>query len=343
MGRVSCQVRLRSHPDGQLRATDLELVRADVDEPDAGQLLVRNRWFAIDPALRLRLGHSSPPGYLDPIPLGSVLPGFAIGEVEVARVDGFAVGDLVTHTSGWREWAVVEPDASGALPLGRVERIDADEVDPRHYLGALGVTGLTAYAGLIDIAELRPDDVVWISAAAGAVGSLAAQIATLRGHTVIGSAGSADKVRFLRENLGLAGAFNHRDGRLVEQMRALAPDGIDVYFDNVGGNHFGAALQVLRPGGRIAACGAIAGYEDSAPGPSAMELFQIVVKRLTVRGLRVGDHFARLPDLRAEVRPLLADGRMLDHSTVVNGLASAPQAFADLLSGGSRGRVLVAL
>lgn len=341
--RTGRQIRLRRHPDGPLRPDDLEVVEVPVAEPAEGQVLVRNEWFALDPALRLRLDRQPPPGYLAPIPLGTVPPGFAVGTVQVSQVDGYIPGDRVTHAAGWQEWAVVEPGGTSQLPAGGVDKIDADVDQARHYLGILGATGLTAYAGLLDVGELRDGDVVWVSAAAGAVGSVVSQLAKLRGHTVIGSAGSPEKVRYLTEELGLDAAFSRRGGGLVDKLRQASPEGIDLYFDNVGGDHLAAALAVLRTFGRVAACGAITGYQGDVPGPTAGELFQVVANRITIRGMRAGDHLARRDDLRRELAPVLAAGGLRPAETIYAGVETAPQAFVDLLTGVTTGRVFVRL
>jgi NADPH-dependent curcumin reductase CurA len=201
--------------------------------------------------------------------------------------------------------------------------------------------GLTAYVGLIDGAELREGDVVWISAAAGAVGSLAAQIAKLRGHTVIGSAGSPDKVRFLLDELGLDAAFDYHDGPVLDRLREAAPDGIDVYFDNVGGDHLQAALASMRRWGRIAMCGAISEYEHSEPQPGPTNLFQAVANDLTLRGFRASTHLERFPEAQRELGGYLAEGRLVYRETIVDGLEHAPEALARMIAGDTVGKTLV--
>jgi hypothetical protein len=201
--------------------------------------------------------------------------------------------------------------------------------------------GVTAYAGLVDAAELRDGDVVWVSAAAGAVGSLAAQIAKLRGHRVIGSAGSEAKVRFLLDELGLDAAFNYHDGPVSDLLREAAPDGIDVYFDNVGGDHLEAALATLRNWGRAALCGAISEYESVGPAHGPSNLFQATANNLTLRGFRGSAYQHRLPDVVRELGGWLAEGRLRYPETVIDGLERAPEALMRVLSGDTTGKALV--
>jgi hypothetical protein len=203
--------------------------------------------------------------------------------------------------------------------------------------------GLTAYAGLLDVGGLREGDVVFVSGAAGAVGSLAGQIAKLRGHTVIGSAGSPEKVAHLRGDLRFDAAFDYKDAPVAEQLAVAAPDGIDLYFDNVGGEHLEAAIGALRRDGRVAMCGAISGYNATEPAPGPRNLHLAIGKRLTLRGFIVTDHAARLGDLFAEVAPLVRDGRIAFRETVVEGLENAPAAFRGLLRGENLGKMVVRL
>ena len=230
-------------------------------EPRPGEVLVRNTWTSVDPGLRLRLAESGPAGYFAAFALRSAMDGImTVGEVIESRSDEFSAGDTVSHAAGWRDYAVVAAGAPALGGLGTLTRLDIALAPAQRYLGPLGGMGLTAYAGLFDVAGLREGDVVWVSAAAGAVGSLAAQFAKLRGHRVIGSAGSDEKVAYLLDELGLDAAFNHRSGPVGELLRAAAPEGIDVYFDCVGGDHLEAALGALRRGGRVALCGAVSQY-----------------------------------------------------------------------------------
>jgi NADPH-dependent curcumin reductase CurA len=289
--------------------------------------------MSVDPYMRGRMNDAK--SYVPPFALDRAMDGGAVGEVVASRADGIAVGDTVLHQLGWREHAVLRAD--------HVRKVDAGGVGVSAFLGVLGMPGLTAYVGLLDIASLREGDVVFVSGAAGAVGSLAGQIAKLRGHTVIGSAGSAEKVAHLTGDLGFDHAFNYKDGPVAQQLAAAAPEGIDVYFDNVGGEHLEAALGAANRYGRFALCGAISVYNDTEPAPGPRNMFLAVGKRLTLRGYIISDHWDRLGALHEEVGPAVRDGRIQFRETVVDGLEHAPQAFIDLLRGANVGKMVVRL
>jgi hypothetical protein len=242
---------------------------------------------------------------------------------------------VVSHALGWREYALV--------PERGAQRVEPSEVPVTAYLGVLGMPGLTAYVGLLDIAELREGDVVFVSAAAGCVGGMVGQLAKSRGHTVIGSAGSAEKVAHLVDELGFDAAFDYHAGPVVERLAAAAPDGIDVYFDNVGGDHFEAALDVANDNARFALCGTVAQYNETGPPSAPRNLWLAVGKRTQMTGFIVSDHFRRMRDFLNEVTPLVADGMIKHRETVVpGGVDSAPGALIDLLDGAKLGKMLVA-
>jgi NADPH-dependent curcumin reductase CurA len=336
------EIQLVRYPDAAVRSTDFRIVEVEVPELHPGQVLVRNTWMSVDPGLRLRLREQSPDGYWDPMPLGRAMTGvMTVGEVVASRAPGFAPGDAVSHGSGWRDYAVVQAGTADIGGIGTLRHIDTRIAPPQAYLGILGGTGLTAYAGMLHVAGLRSGDVVWVSAAAGAVGSLAAQLAKLRGHRVIGSAGSDEKVAFLLEELGVDAAFNHRAGSLPSSLGKVAPDGIDVYFDNVGGDHLQAALGALRPFGRVVMCGTISDYDLQDPPPGPSNLFLAVAKELTVRGFRGSSYVHLLPELWREVGGWLAHGAITSRETVVEGLENAPEALAALIRGDTVGKTVV--
>lgn len=338
----SRELKLARHPRGKVRSDDFALEVVTVpEELGPGDILVRNSWLSIDPSVRMRLGPTGPAGYLPPFRIGDTLAGLAVGEVIRSRANGFEPGDTVVHINGFREFAVIREDGDTLAGAGGVTKLDTSEHPPQSYLGALGSSGLTAYVGLQCIGELTAGDVVWISSAAGAVGSLAAQIARLRGHYVVGSTGSAEKVRFLSEELGLDAAFDYHTPDLTDALAGAAPDGIDLYFDNVGGTHLQAALYHLRRGGRVAMAGAVASYETEATGPN--NLFQIVAKNLTVKGFRAGAYDHLLADMRAEVGSYLRDGRLVAAETVFDGLEAAPDAIVAMLGGRTVGKALCRL
>ncbi|RJK97085.1 NADP-dependent oxidoreductase [Vallicoccus soli] len=330
------EVHLASRPVGEPVAGDFALVEVEVPAPGPGQVLVRNRWMSVDPYMRGRM--RDVPSYVPPYAVGDVLTGGAVGEVVASRADGLAEGDLVLHGGGWREWWVGDAD--------RATRLDVPAgVSPSAFLGVLGMTGLTAYAGLVEVAALRPGDAVFVAGASGAVGSVAGQLARLKGASrVVGSAGSPEKVRWLVDELGLDAAFDHHDGPALEQLRRVAPDGVDVCFDNVGGAQLEAALRVLRPHGRVALCGAISTYNDESGGDPVHGLGLAVGKRLTLRGFIVGDHEHLRPRFLEEVGGWLADGALRVRETVHEGIERAPEAFIGLFTGaGGGGKVLVRL
>ena len=243
------QVHLVEYPLGEVSPDHFVTVEVEVPEPQPGQVLVRNTYTSVDPGMRLRLRESGPAGYFNSFPLNAAMDDiWAVGEVIESRAEGFEAGDAVWHAKGWRDYAIVTAGEPALAGIATLARIDTSVAPAEKYLGPLGAMGVTAYAGIIDAAELRDGDIVWVSAAAGAVGSLAAQIAKLRGHRVIGSAGSEEKVRYLLDELGLDAAFNYHDRPVVDRVREAAPEGIDVYFDNVGGDHLEAALATCGRG-----------------------------------------------------------------------------------------------
>jgi NADPH-dependent curcumin reductase CurA len=328
------QIVLASRPSGWPTAANFALTETGRPELADGQVRVRNLFMSVDPYMRGRMNDVK--SYVPPFRLGEPLEGGAIGTVIESRSPDLADGDLVLHMLGWRDEAV--------LPARQARKVTAAAwLSPSAYLGVLGMPTLTAYVGLLDIASLKADDTVFVSGAAGAVGSMAGQIAKLKGAArVIGSAGGDEKVRWLRE-IGFDAAFNYRAGSVVEQLRAAAPGGIDVYFDNVGSDHLDAALVILNNHGRVAMSGAIAHYNATEPpvGPSNLGL--VITKRLTLRGFIVTDHQHRMPDMIADVSAWLRDGKLSHAETVVDGLEHAPEAFIDLLRGANTGKMIVRL
>ena len=340
--RLATEVHLRRHPRGELRADDFRLTEVSVPRPGPGEVLVRNAWTSVDPGLRLRLRETGPAGYFPAFPLRAAMDGImTVGEIVESRADGFAAGDTVWHAAGWREYAVVRAGEPALGGLGTLTRLDTARAPAQRYLGPLGGMGLTAYAGLFAAAGLRAGDVVWVSAAAGAVGSLAAQFAKIRGHRVIGSAGSPEKVTYLLDELGLDAAFDYRSGPIMEQLRAAAPDGIDVYFDNVGGDHLEAALACLRPWGRVALCGAISTYQSAGAPHAPGNLFQATANNLTLRGFRGSSYVDQMAEMQREVSGWLSEGRLRFRETVVDGLHHAPEALVRVLRGETIGKTLV--
>ncbi len=328
------EIILASRPDGWPTVANFALVDTPHQDLADGQVRIRNLAMSVDPYMRGRMNDVK--SYVPPFEVGRPLEGGAVGEVIESRSPDLAVGDLVLHLLGWRDEAVLE--ARHARKVAKIEGLS-----PSAYLGVLGMPALTAYVGLLDIAAFQPGDSVFVSGAAGAVGSVAGQIAKLKGASrVIGSAGSDDKVRWLTE-IGFDVAFNYKTAPVLDQLRNAAPGGIDVYFDNVGEDHLDAALWMLNTHGRVAMCGAIARYNatELPPGPSAIAM--VITKRLTLRGFIITDHQDRLPAMIAEVGGWLREGKLLHAETVVDGLEHAPDAFINLLRGTNTGKMIVRL
>ncbi|MEO7597756.1 MAG: NADP-dependent oxidoreductase [Opitutus sp.] len=328
----SREIRLQSRPSGMPTAANFSLARTEVDAPQDQQVLVRNLYLSVDPYMRGRMNEGK--SYVPPFELGKPLEGGAVGEVIESRATEFKPGDFVTSNFGWREYFIAAPNQ-----LHRVSR----EVQPLSvYLGALGMTGMTAWAGL-ELVDVKAGDVVFISGAAGAVGNVAGQLAKLRGCRVVGSAGSTEKVRFLKDECGFDVAFNYKVGPVEEQLKVGAPEGIDVYFDNVGGEALEAALSVLRLHGRIIACGGISGYNEEKPRPGPANLFNVTTKRLTMKGLIVRDWLDRQNEFEKEVGGYFRAGKLKNQETVVEGLDQAVAAFLGLFEGKNVGKMVVKL
>ncbi|OAR22586.1 NADP-dependent oxidoreductase [Streptomyces sp. ERV7] len=331
---VSGEIRLASRPVGEPTTNNFELVRTDVPDPAEGEIVVRNTWMSVDPYMRGRMDDA--PSYIPPFPLGAPLEGSAVGVVVSSRSAAVPVGATVSHFLGWREYAVL--DAAAATV------IDTDIAPPQAYLGALGTTGLTAYAALTEIAPVREGDVVFISAAAGAVGSVAGQLARKLGASkVIGSAGGPEKVKRLVTDFGYDAAIDYRAGSLDEQLAKAAPEGIDVYLDSVGGDHLRAAIGAMRTGGRIALVGAIGDYNATTPPAGPDNLFQAAAKELNLRGMLVSSYFHLFPQWIERAAGWLAEGTLRTEQTVFEGIDQAPAAFLGMMRGANTGKMLVRL
>jgi NADPH-dependent curcumin reductase CurA len=329
---ISREIRLAARPRGWPTADTFALAEVEVPSPAEGQVLVRNRFMSVDPYMRGRMNDAK--SYVAPFDVGQVMTGDAVGEVLESKAPGFEPGTHVRSLYGWREAFVAD--------AARVRPVDSRVQPLSVYLGVLGAPGLTAWIGL-NLVSVAAGDRLFVSGAAGAVGHIAGQLAKLRGCFVVGSAGSPEKVRLLVEELGFDAAINYKDGDLVGGLKRAAPEGIDVYFDNVGGEHLEAALKTMRVHGRIIACGAISRYNEATPSPGPRNLMNVVAKRLTIRGFIVTDHLGQMSEFRDEVAPLLADGRLKAKETVVDGIDQAPQAFLDMLTGGNIGKMVVRL
>ena len=322
---------LTSRPHGLPTADNFELKELQLPPLGPGMIRVRNRWLSVDPYMRGRMNDVK--SYIPPFELGEPMEGGAVGEVVESNAEGVAPGDLVQHMGGWRDEAVVAAQAARKLPP-----IDAE---PQLFLGILGTTGATAYFGLLDAASAKPGDIVFVSAAAGAVGSAVVQIAKARGMTVIGSAGGAEKCDYVR-SLGADAAIDYRSGPILKSLSAAAADGIDVYFDNVGGDHLDAALALARNHARFAICGMIESYNRNEPA-NFRYIMRIVAARIRLQGFLVFDYLPRMDEFYRDMGGWLASGAVRSRETVSEGLETMPDAFLGLFDGRNVGKMLVKL
>ncbi|AZI44326.1 NADP-dependent oxidoreductase [Deinococcus psychrotolerans] len=332
---LSREVQLAARPQGAPKDSDFSMVERELGQPGAGEVLVRNLYLSVDPYMRGRMNDVK--SYTPPFALNQTMTGGAVGEVIASGADGLSVGDLVLHDQGWRTHAL--------LPAQAARKVEVHSgLSPRMYLGILGMPGLTAYAGLLEVASFKPGDVVFVSGAAGAVGSAVGQIARLKGaREVIGSAGSAAKVAHLTNVLGFDAAFNYKDSSVAKQLRQTAPDGIDVYFDNVGGDHLEAALFAFNPFGRAALCGAISQYNAAQPPSGPRNLALAIGKQLTLRGFIVSSYSHLFPQFTKDVSGWLLSGELHHDETVVEGIENTPEAFMGMLDGQNTGKMVIKL
>ena len=334
MSTTTREVQLAARPHGEPVPSDFRLVETELPDPVEGQVIVRNLAMSVDPYMRGRMNDVA--SYVAPFKLDEAMDGGAVGEVIASAVDSLPIGTLVVHGAGWREHAL--------LHRKQARIVHADDVPPSYYLGVLGMPSLTAYAGLFTVADFKEGDAVFVSGAAGAVGGFVGQFARLRGASrVIGSAGSRAKVDFVTNELGFDVAFDYHDGPVRTSLNAAAPGGIDVYFDNVGGEHLEAALESLKLHGRVALCGAISVYNATSRPVLPGNLALAIGKRLMLRGFIVSDYENLRAEFEREVGGWLRSGQLVCHETVVEGLDHATEAFLGLLRGDNTGKMIVAL
>jgi NADPH-dependent curcumin reductase CurA len=328
----SKEIRLKRRPAGMPALSDFEIVEVAVPEPAAGQVLIRNAYMSVDPYMRGRMTDRA--SYVDGFKIGEVMTGGAVGQVVASNNPKFKVGDHVSHFGGWREWYV----STGA---------DFQPADPKlaplsAYLGTFGMPGLTAYAGLLDVGQLKDGETVFVSAASGAVGAVVCQIAKAKGCTVIGSAGSDEKCKWLKDVAKVDHTINYKTaGDLTAALRKAAPKGIDVYFENVGGEHLDAALANMKLNGRIPVCGMIAQYNDTTPPPGPRNIIMTVPLRLMIKGFIVSDFGHLAPKFIADMAKWTMEGKMKWQETVKEGIEKAPEAFLGLFSGDNSGKMIV--
>jgi NADPH-dependent curcumin reductase CurA len=329
---ISREIQLVSRPKGFPAMENFTLAQTRLATLEDNEVLVRNLFMSVDPYMRGRMNEGK--SYVPQFETGKALEGGAVGEVIESHASDFKPGDVVISSLGWRELFIAAPK--------ELQKVSSDIQPLSVYLGALGMTGMTAWSGL-KLVEVKKGETIYISGAAGAVGSMAGQLAKLRGCQVIGSAGSPEKVKFLLSECGFDAAFNYKDGPVLEQLKLMAPDGIDVYFDNTGGESLEAALAVLRLHGRIIACGSISGYNAEHPVPGPPNLFNITTKRLTMKGLMVFDWLDRQAEFREEVGEYFKAGKVKHKETVVSGIDNAVSAFLGLFKGQNVGKMIVKL
>ena len=340
---VSREIHLKQRPVGMPTESNFELVKVNVPDPNDGEFLVRNIWMSVDPYMRGRMKETK--SYIPSFRLGQPLEGGCVGRIIKSKNNEFKVGEYILGNFGWREYWL----SNGS---NDVMKIDPKMAPIQWYLGILGMTGLTAYVGLLKIAELlngnRDNNTIFVSAAAGAVGSVACQIAKIKGYRVIGSVGSQDKVKWLLDQAGINYAFNYKEiggGReennISSELRKSCPDGIDIYFDNVGGKHLEAAIDNMKVFGRIVLCGMISQYNLSSLPVGPSNLFLAITNRLKLQGFIVRDHYNMLNEFYADMSKWVNDGKIKWKETVFEGLGNAPKAFLALFKGENTGKMLV--
>jgi len=326
------EIHLKSRPQGLPKESDFELVETEMAPLQDGKFLVRNAWISVDPYMRGRMKDSA--SYVEPFQLGAAMEGGCVGQVIASKQEGFSEGDWVLGNLGWREcWT---SDGTG------VSKVDPQAAPLNNYLSVLGMTGMTAYVGLFGIGNLKEGENVFVSAASGAVGSMVGQIARLKNCRVVGSAGSAEKIQWLKSEAGFDEAFNYHEGNDISlTLKKMFPDGIDLYFDNVGGDHLAGAIDNMNQAGRIVCCGMISGYNDETPQPGPSNLFKIIGKRLRIEGFIVRDHPDQQEAFLRDMSAWIQSGEIKWEETIVEGLENAPQAFIRLFSSDKLGKVLV--
>ncbi|MFA5990110.1 MAG: NADP-dependent oxidoreductase [Sphingomonas sp.] len=323
---------LASRPTGTPTLENFSIINTESQPLGTNMVRVANRWLSVDPYMRGRMNDVK--SYTPPFVLGAPMQGGAVGEVVESTTDNIAVGDMVLHMEGWRDEAV--------LPGAQVQKLPELGVDVQAFLGQFGMPGMTAYFGLLDVACAKTGDTVFVSAAAGAVGSTVVQIAKAKGMTVIGSAGGADKCAWVK-SLGADAVIDYKNGTpVIKQLVAAAPKGIDVYFDNVGGEHLDTAIALANERARFAICGMIEMYNTGAP-TELRYAARIIGARIHIQGFIVSDFLARAGEFYADMAGMLQAGQLVREETVYQGIEAMPDAFLGLFSGENKGKMLVKL
>jgi NADPH-dependent curcumin reductase CurA len=331
--RTSTQIQLVRRPSGWPTTDDVRTVTVELPDLEDGQVRVANEFLSVDPYMRGRMNDVK--SYTPPYVLGETMTGGAVGRVIESRSDDVPVGAVVVHQEGWRD--LTQGDAAGFRVVEEIPGVPTSA-----YLSVLGMTAFTAFVGLKEIAQLAEGDAVFVSGGAGAVGTMVGQIARLSGASrVVGSAGSPEKVALLTDKYGFDAAFNYKDGPVAEQLAAAAPQGIDVYFDNVGGEHLEAALGAFNDGGRAALCGAIADYNSTETPVGPKNMANIVTRGLTLKGFTVGNYTRHFPAFISQMSTWLQNGDIVFDETVVDGIENTFDAFLQLMQGANTGKMVV--
>ncbi len=329
---ISREVQLKNRPLGVPSVSDFEVVQVSVPEPKDGEILVQNEYLSVDPYMRGRMYDGD--SYIPAFQIGEAISGGSIGQVIQSRSDQFQEGDYVLNFAGWREYFL--SDGVG------LTKVDPSIAPVQSFLGALGMPGMTAYVGLLNIGKLKENETVYVSAASGAVGSIVCQIAKIKGCRVIGSAGSDRKVEWLLNDIGIDGAFNYKKvDNLTVELQKQCPNGIDVYFENVGGEHLEAVLTNMNPFGRIPVCGMISQYNNTELQPGPRNLTSIIGKRLLLQGFIVSDHNDQLPQFQSDMVKWIGEGKLKWEETIIEGIENTPSAFIGLFTGENIGKMLV--
>jgi len=336
--RIGQEIRLKQYPKGVPTEDLFQHVKVDVPEPKVGELLIRNIWMSVDPYMRGRMrSPEETKSYIDSFQLNKPLDGACVGQIIESKNNEFTVGECVLGNFGWREYW---------LSNGKdILKINSKIAPIQSFLGVLGMTGLTAYVGLIEIGKLNEGkDTVFISAASGAVGSIACQIAKIKGCHVVGSVGSEEKVEWLLDEVKIDYAFNHKtvgENNISSELKKACPEGIDLYFDNVGGKHLEAAIDNMRTFGRVVLCGMISQYNVTSPSAGPSNLFLAITNRLRLQGFIVRDHYDMLNEFHSSMTKWISERKIKWKETIVEGLENAPKAFIGLFKGENFGKMLI--
>ena len=334
---INRRMTLRRYPEGMPRAEDFAVVEGDLPDVGEGEVLCRAIYLTVDPYIRVHLNARLAKGYANLLPLGGVIPGEAVSRVERSRFPGLKEGDYVAGFGGWQDFV--------ALPGATLRKVDPALGPLSAHLGALGMPGLTAYAGFTRLAEAKAGQTVFVSAALGGVGAVVGQLARARGCRVVGVSSSAEKCRYAIDALGYDACLDRTRPDFADQVAAACPDKIDVNFENAGGEVFWAAVNAMKDYGRMIMCGLISDYNngDLPPGPDMTStlLRLIALKRLVIKGLMVADFFALYPEFQREVGAMIGDGRFKHKEYIVAGIDNAGRAMIDMLEGRNFGKTVV--